>query len=609
MTITSPKKNILISLLEGFFAAWAFMKAGRMEPGNILTGILFFLCSFVFYHIKNRTSVLSSRREHMVAAILAVIFTLLYMMVDYTYYIETLTNRGFQLGILFAVFLGFFFTFRNLLLCCFSYTKELSDQISCTAIHPDTRHQMPIPLQRITDFFSKHIFVCSFLICMLGWLPYFLYEYPGIMTPDSINQFEQVLGVIPASNHHPWIHTMLIKLVYSVAHLFTSDLIVAVSVYTFFQMSVMGLIAAYMISTLSAYRIRPVICGIVLAFYALVPYNAVFAVTIWKDILFAGAVLLFTTTMFRLLLSIKAGTHASVPTYALYALSGLMICLFRSNGWYAFLLSLPFLLFGFCRQWKIMFPLQLGIFLLALLVRGPVMNAYGVTQPDFVESLSIPLQQVAAVICNDKTLTDEQWELVHNVIDTTYIKELYDPTYADNIKELVRAGNPSYLESHKEDYLKLWLQLGLTYPGSYLKSYISQTYGYWYPDSFYHVADTDGVSGTDLGIIHTPLIRGTLVIKAKEISIKMGSMIPIYSLLWSMGIAFWVFLTCIGNSIVRKDYQRLLCYLPTLAIFATVMIATPVAYEFRYVYFMVYTLPFYLFLSLTDEKTESIESA
>ncbi len=51
---------------------------------------------------------------------------------------------------------------------------------------------------------------------MLCWLPYFLYQYPGIMTPDSVNQFEQVLGLIPYSNHHPWVHTLLIGLIYHI---------------------------------------------------------------------------------------------------------------------------------------------------------------------------------------------------------------------------------------------------------------------------------------------------------------------------------------------------------------------------------------------------------
>ena len=112
------------------------------------------------------------------------------------------------------------------------------------------------------------------------------------------------------------------------------------------------------------------------------------------------------------------------------------------------------------------------------------------------------------MLANDRDLTPEQSELIDQVIDRTYVKELYNPTFADNMKELVRAGNPQYLEDHKTDFLKLWISLGLKYPGDYLEAYIQQTNGYWYPDSYYLVAEAEGISATSLGISHTPLIRG-----------------------------------------------------------------------------------------------------
>ena len=80
-----------------------------------------------------------------------------------------------------------------------------------------------------------------------------------------------------------------------------------------------------------------------------------------------------------------------------------------------------------------------AILAVAVIIKYPVMNKAGVIQPDFIESLSIPTQQIAAVICNDRTLTDEQLSLIENVVDLTYIKELYNPIFADNMKELVRS--------------------------------------------------------------------------------------------------------------------------------------------------------------------------
>ena len=598
---SGSKLRFLLRAAECFFTTWALMKASRMEPGNILT-LVFFLLNFVFFGsvdsvtAKNRPD--SQKKSSLAGAVLAALFTVLYMAVDYTYYIQTLTSPLFRLGILCSVFLGFFLLFFHILKLAFFYTtdKERLKKLLITdrEIPPRAPQTASGPKARLTCFYHKHTGLCAFLLCLVCWLPYYLYQYPGVMTPDSLNQFEQVLGLIPYSNHHPWMHTLLIKLIYTIGFRLTGSMLIALSLYTLFQMCVLAGSVWYFISTLRLFRVKPKICLLITLFYALIPYHAVFSVTIWKDILFAAALLCFSCNMLRFLLK------KSLPILHLiiFVLTGLMLCLFRSNGWYAFLLCLPFLFVFFRKKAGIFYPALAAIFLIAAIIKYPVMNAFHVTAPDLVESLSIPIQQIAAVLCNDRALSKEELALIEQVVDLTYIKQLYDPHFADNIKELVRAGNQDYLTEHKGEFFRLWASLGLRYPGDYMTAYIRQTYGYWYPDSFYLVAEAEGVSATSLGVSHTPLIRGPLVIKAKEISIKLGGMLPLYGTLWSMGVACWVMLFCIGNTLIRGERPKLVLYLPSLALLLTVLIATPVATEFRYVYFMVFALPFYLMAAL-----------
>ncbi len=584
---SNPKFIIVVHTLESFFTTWALMEAASMEPGNVLTGAFFLLAFFLYRHIHRRLNAkpfLSTKAAHKTALALAALFTVLYMVVDYQNYISDLTNPIFRLTVLTAVSIGFICLFYRLLLLLYSYTGDKEVLQGLLIREPSS-----------SRFFEKHVALCCFGICLLGWLPYFLYHFPGIMTPDSVVQFEQVLGIQQYSNHHPVVHTLLIKLFYSIGNLFTTNRTVAISFYTMFQMCFMAFCVSYFIRTLRLFHIRIAVCYIITLFYALVPYHAVFAITIWKDIIFAGTVLLFGCCLIRLTKEI------SPSVCVLFTLSGIMLCLFRSNGWYGFCLCLPFLLLYFRKKAKVMFPALLAILAVSVIIKYPVMNKAGVIQPDLIESLSIPTQQIAAVLCNDRELTDEQLALIEHVVDLTYIKELYNPTFADNMKELVRAGNQEYLATHKEEFFKLWVTLGLTYPGDYVTAYINQTYGYFYPDSFYPVAEAEGISGSHLGVSHTPLIRGPLVVKSKEIAIKLGSMLPIYSLLWSMGVIFWVMLFCMGNAFVRKEKAKLIYYLPSLALYLTVMIATPVATEFRYVYFMVFSLPFYLMTALLPE--------
>ncbi len=575
---TNTKLLILLNSVESFFTTWAFMKAGRMEPGNILTGAVFLLSFFLYRHISIRLSVkpfVYTKNGRRTAIFLSALFTFLYVIVDYPHYIETLTNHFFQAIVLSAVFLGFFVCFYKLLLLLFSYSGD-KETLKVLLYAPEGRRKI------------RHLPMLCFFLCLLCWLPYFLYQYPGIMTPDSINQFEQVLGMIPYSNHHPFVHTMLIRLCYRIGFLFTSDMVTAISFYTFFQMCFLAFSVFYLVETLDLYQIRQEILLLVTAFYAFVPYHAVFSVTLWKDIPFAAALLIFSCSMLRM------GRQVQRAAVAAFVLSGIILCLFRSNGWYGFLFCVPFLLYYYRGRKKIMYPAVIGIVLVSSIVRYPVMNSLHVTQPDLIESLSVPTQQIAKVICSDRELAPEDISLIESVVDMSHIKNLYNPTFADNMKELVRAGNPDYLAAHKGDFFRLWLKLGIQYPADYLDAYVNQTYGYWYPDSFYPVADGEGISASDLGVSHTPLIGGPVIVKFKEISLKLGSMVPLYSLLWSMGIAFWFLLFCVGNAFVRREKAKLVYYLPSLALFLTVMLATPVATDFRYVYFMVFSIPFYL---------------
>lgn len=419
---TTSNRLILLNFGESFFTAWAFMKAGRMNPGNILVGVVFLLAFFLYRNISIRLSLkyfAYDKRVRRTSAVLAVLFTLFYMMVDYPHYIETLTNSFFQMIVLTAVFTGFCVCFYKLLLFLFSYSGD-KEVLKRLLYQQEGRRKI------------KRMPMYCFLACVLCWLPYYLYQYPGIMTPDSINQFEQVLGLIGYSNHHPFVHTMIFSLLYHIGYAITSDMVAAVSFYTFFQMLFLAFSVFYFIKTLDLFHIRQEIQVCITLFYALVPYHAVFSVTIWKDIPFAASVLLFSCAMFRMARQIRPGE------LTMFVFAGIMICLLRSNGWYGFLFCVPFLLIFYRRQAKVMVPMIGCILFAAIIVKYPVMNSLHVTQPDLVESLSIPTQQIAAVLCNDRELTPNQRSLIDQVIDTTYIKELYNPTFADNMKEPAR---------------------------------------------------------------------------------------------------------------------------------------------------------------------------
>lgn len=585
------------TIIESFFITWALSKVFSLNPGNIFNGVIFVVGILLINHIKSLID--KDVRTIRTAHCTSLIFTICMMLYGRDAYVAQLSNKFFKLIILVSVFVGLFIGFYYILR--YLYFELCNKRISKYLLKDGNEIATK---NKVIQFYVKHIQISTFIICVICFLPYFLYQFPGIMTPDSIVQYEQALHITDYSNHHPWIHTLILELFYNIGHLFTTSDTVASSLYTVVQMCFMAFCASFVVDTLKKLNLRDGICMAVTLFYAVVPYNAVFAITVWKDVPFAGIAALFVCLLIRVDIYIRSDVKKKIST-AVYIISivitGTALALFRSNALYALIVLLPFLFVHYKNCWKITLSAIGTVLLLIFLFKVPLMKSFNVSSPDTVESLSIPLQQVANVIVNDREISAGYMNEITKVVDLTYIKELYEPTFADNIKELVRAGDEEYLVNNKWTFLKMYVHLGLKYPADYMKAYVMQTYGYFYPDRDYNVADTEGVVGSNIDFKNMPIIAGPIVIKAKEILIKLGNMLPVYSLLWSMGTIFFVLIFMLSLNRVRAKKDKNIYLLPYLLIMLTILIATPVATEFRYAYFMMFGIPLVLFGSFSED--------
>ena len=78
------------------------------------------------------------------------------------------------------------------------------------------------------------------------------------------------------------------------------------------------------------------------------------------------------------------------------------------------------------------------VIVLSIFLKYPVLKSLNVKQPDTIESLSIPAQQIARVIKDEKELSFEQKKLLSKVIDIKKIPVYYVSYFSDPIKDLVR---------------------------------------------------------------------------------------------------------------------------------------------------------------------------
>lgn len=94
------------------------------------------------------------------------------------------------------------------------------------------------------------------------------------------------------------------------------------------------------------------------------------------------------------------------------------------------------------------------------------------------KKLSVPLQQVACVVANDRDLSEQEAEMINKIGRIDDIRETYVDYISDPIKSLIAmCGQKDYMEKHKGEYFQLWIALGIKYPKDYLFAWINQTKG------------------------------------------------------------------------------------------------------------------------------------
>lgn len=585
----SEKSAAVLLILQAWFASFALCNIGGISCASVLSILLFGAMLLLFsYSRKCAAGAQLPPRFFPVVRALAALYMLFYMASEHKSLTGGFDSRLFRFSYVAATAVGLFFLF---LACC----KILL--ILFAAIRPARRAEGLSPAKKAAVFFAL-------LLC---WLPWFLYNYPGVMTPDSISQFSQATGMIPYSSHHSLIHTLLFRLFYQIGFGLTRSQYAGIAFYIVFQMLTLAAVETACISLLAKKGLPRGLLITWILFWGLIPYNAIYAVTMWKDVLFSAFVLLYAIVLYQLLALPEWRLQKDWRLFVLLFISGWLTCMLRSNGLYVFLFLLPFTLFIFRRHIKIMFPLQMAVLLLALLAKGPVPDHFEVAKPHFTESLSIPLQQVARVVDEGRSLTEEQLALIGQVVDPELIPSYYNPVISDPVKALVIYNNADYLAEHKAEFFRLWVQLGLTYPRDYMEAFIDQTKGYWYPAPA-TLRTYEGISPNEVGLLWPHLLRGQLPVKISEILLKMPDLFPVYGILWSIGAFTWIMLLLMAFQFLYGEKRFLLIFLPFFATILTLLLATPVASDMRYAYPLLLGMPFLISVSMAERQREFLSA-
>ena len=574
------------SIIAALLSAGAISLTLQWKTSNVITGVMALL--FFYFYEKQGTIYrsLPDKRKQVAAFAVSMLLTCFMCMhgLEYLDEYEGITGIG-KVYTIVCMAGGYGSLFYMLLQWIYRGFDKLNLQSG-----------------RESKYTSRQIFFFVMILMFFCWLPFFLKNYPGVIISDSMDQIGQALAG-QYGNHHPVVQTWILQCFLMIGNHWTGELTTGIALYCIAQMLVLSAIYAYFIAECYAHHVKKWVCVLLFLFYGILPYNVMYAINIWKDSLFSGALLLFGILLWKLMKQKEAKKITWIMQEIILVLSGCIVTLFRNNGFYAFLVVIPFVIVLCWKKNKQTIAAVVLVVLATLVIRGPVFAHFEVTPADTIESLSIPAQQIARTIANGGELTMEEQELLGKIIDIDAISDVYDEGLSDPIKSQVRqSGNQEYLEQNKAAYLNLWLHIGMRYPMNYIRAFLHQTEGYWYPDVQRWVY-TEGICENSGGMVTEPKLPAMLSqMIGKGILWSGYTKVPFYGLLWSIGLAVWLTFILAGYSFASGKYKDLLYYLPMLALWGTLLVATPVNGEFRYIYAIFLCIPFYIIMSKVDAE-------
>ena len=445
------------------------------------------------------------------------------------------------------------------------------------------------------------IFAISFILIVLVDIIFWLVEYPGVLTYDSIVQLEQISGDWPLNDWHPIAHTMWVKLWYQIAYaLGAGNNTEAYGFISMIQLVLMDILFSSVIRFLYVRSKRLSVAFGGIAFYSLIFYNGIYSVTLWKDVMHGFVTVLLL--LFLLLYFEKSGEERRIRYLIAIYLCGCGFCLFRNNAYYAFILWAVFMVvYSIIKRDKKIIAAIALILVTCMIIKGPVYASVSDSESHWTASTSIPLQQIAYCITKGDELKDDEIELLSKIVDIEQIPEVYLDYISNPIVNLfMQKDDKGYFKEHKVQYLSAYLKIGLRYPLDYLTAWIKQTYGYWYPGTSYWVYST-GVCDNYYGIAPSPRVRQTIVDTVHE-SVQRYASIPVYGSFWCLGTFVWCLIVMTAYTAYKKRWELVITFSLLICIWGTLLVSTPVYAEFRYLYSVAAAFPLIIFMPLCIGK-------
>ena len=336
-------------------------------------------------------------------------------------------------------------------------------------------------------------------------------------------------------------------------------------------------------------------------YYGLFPTIVMFTLCSSKDGLFGAFLLLLTVFLFQMVEDLE-GFLANKIKVILFICSAVLMPLFRHNGFYAYLVFVPFAILYFRKKLKsFIAPMLIVPIVLYLLISGLFSGLLSSEVTHHQEMLTVPIMQMARVYNYEpQALTQEEKELL-----ISYIPEENLNLYTPRVSDMVKIGfNNELYEKDSRSFWKLWKSLLIRKPMTYLNAWFLTSYGYWYPAPVINVYKGTTVftftyeDSSYFGYeVEAPGERTSFIpaIDSLYRYLSIGSFqqdAPVLALLFKPGCIFLIYMFVLFYRLSRKSFSGVLPFMPMILTFLTVLLGP--TYLVRYVLYLWTCLPLLL---------------
>jgi hypothetical protein len=251
------------------------------------------------------------------------------------------------------------------------------------------------------DYWLWLWFALPSLVVWTLWLQAF---WPGLLSNDSIGQWEQILSG-HFSDAHPVFHTAAI---WAITRIWLSPAAVALV-----QMTVLGCSVGWALARIRAHGAPLIAVCVASGLLAVSPVTASMAITLWKDIPYSAALVILSVMVLEIVAS-DGNWLNSRRNLAMLGLVALALTLFRYNGAIAAWGTLAILSLAYARHWRQLGATCLGVIVIFAVWAGPVSALLGVRQERWVRVLPL-IPQVAAHVSGGTPMDDAERTYLNSI--------------------------------------------------------------------------------------------------------------------------------------------------------------------------------------------------